>query len=67
MADRSPENHAASQENTVESNNAELATSAEHEGPTSEVAQNAVRNLGDLNEPDPQNDGEEEESKIQTC
>jgi len=62
MADRSPDNHPASQANS--SIDGTLGASAEENGPTTEDAQNAVRNLGNNEDAPPNNDEEEEESKI---
>lgn len=65
MADPRPDSHQPTEENEA-GNQDQLNTSAEHDGPSSEEARNAVRNLGDRIDPAPQNnDEEEEESKDQ--
>ncbi|EDO33136.1 predicted protein [Nematostella vectensis] len=63
MADRDPSsNHPASQENSAGENEEEVERSGE--GPTSEEARNAVRNLGEAGQQQPQQNGEEEEKGV---
>ncbi|KAK3748726.1 hypothetical protein QZH41_015672, partial [Actinostola sp. cb2023] len=61
MADRSPDNHPASQANSSIDG---VGASAEENGPTTEDAQNAVRNLGNNEGAPPNNDEEEEEKGV---
>lgn len=73
MADSNPDNRQSGHKNEAGDEGVQneagdqgvLNSSAEHDGPSSEDARNAVRNLGDRIEPAPQNNEEEEEESKQ--